>query len=165
MDRPLNYDFGKNWASKIAPLLSHPDVQLATANGLLTYEEGMSDDDWSWNGSCCRSVPAAYAVSEFYTDIVDFKEKAYIQQLRDQNLSPSDFLALADVQDPTPDQCEELRERTVELAETASAWIYNISRVGPRVEARLCRSSCSARIAWNRTCCKEVATPGIPRSD
>lgn len=87
---PQNYDFGKNWKTKIVPFLDHASVKIAIKKGINAY---LSDYPYSKKYES-NTVPASYTTSSAYIDIMERKEEILYKEHHQNGKLPTIILVL-----------------------------------------------------------------------
>lgn len=92
MKYPINYDFGKNWKTKIISHLNNPKL-------LESIHEGVNDyllDAYDSNKYKYRNntIPAIYCRTDTYNRIINRQKGNLLEKLRLENKLPKKFLEL-----------------------------------------------------------------------
>lgn len=74
----MNYDFGKNWRSKIVPLLSNPKIKMAIKKGVNSFLRchkisGKYEE---------HKMPAYYSTSDGYAELMLRKQEKFFADLK-----------------------------------------------------------------------------------
>lgn len=87
---PINYDFGKNWKSKIVPFLDHPDIKKACREGI-----ERSREIYHYNGSdACNPIPAYHSFNDGYSQFMERKRDILYKKLKRKGKIPQKLLNL-----------------------------------------------------------------------
>lgn len=89
--RPMNYDFGKNWKTKIKPVLDDPKIKRALKAGMDSY---LSDfpGKRKYKANTC---PATYSSKDAYCELIERKHCNIMKDLRKSGHLPREYLELA----------------------------------------------------------------------
>jgi len=90
MPYPINYDFGKNWKTKIKPHLDNPKVKKAIRKGINSYLKIFPTN----RKYKSNTIPATYSSRDGYVEILCRKEDELLKELREAELLPKKFLRL-----------------------------------------------------------------------
>ena len=124
MNYPINYEFGKNWDTKIKPFLDNPKIKKAIRKGVNDYLSIFPINKRYKNNSC----PAIYSSNDSYAIIIDRKEEILMEKLRKNNLLPKQFTDLElKLQNMTTDEdidniAFELLEMKMEIVKPYFTW-------------------------------------------
>lgn len=87
---PINYDFSKNWDTKIKPFLDDPKVIRALTRGVNGYLANWPNQKKYKKNTC----PANYSSKDGYMMLMDRKRELKMKELRKAKQLPQDFLDL-----------------------------------------------------------------------
>src|SRR5438094_804228 len=88
MKYPINYDFGKNWETKIKPFLDHPLIKKAIRKGVNDYLSNFpTKKRYKKN-----TPPADYSSKDAYAMIMDRKRKNLFKKLKESNKISKEYL-------------------------------------------------------------------------
>ena len=132
---PINYDFGKNWDTKVRPFLDHKEVKKAIRKGVtaLLRDNPSNPHDVKYRNN---TAPAEYGRGDHYATLTRRLEDQKIEQLRAsgeldeqyQQLEKDIVLAISDDEDED-DLVERLEEVKAEMLKPHFTWDkikYNI---------------------------------------
>ena len=89
---PINYDFGKNWTSKIVPFLKHEKILKAIKEGVNDYLSMFPACEEKYKKN---TAPACYSSMDWYDCILmDRKREIKFKQLSKLNVLPKKYLLL-----------------------------------------------------------------------
>jgi hypothetical protein len=83
---PINYDFGKNWDTKIKPFLDHPKIKRSITKGINSY---LRDNDFNKLYKK-GTAPASYSSRDGYFMVMDRKRETKRHELYNPNQLPDD---------------------------------------------------------------------------
>ena len=90
MQYPINYDFGKNWKSKIVPHLDDPRIQKSLQMGIDHYLSQFPSNDKYKENTC----PANYSSRDGYAMLIDKKAKIYLDNMKKEGKLPKKYVDL-----------------------------------------------------------------------
>ena len=85
---PINYDFGKNWDTKVKPFLEHPKIKKAIVKGVNSYLSIFPNNHKYKK----NTPPAQYSSKDWYVTIRDRQEEIIMEKLRTSNQLSKEFL-------------------------------------------------------------------------
>ena len=88
--RPMNYDFGFNWNTKIKPHLDNPDLNAAIRSGVNGYLSCFP----TRQRYKVNTAAASYSSKDGYAMLMDHRDEVLIEQLRRDNKLPKKYLDL-----------------------------------------------------------------------
>ncbi len=93
---PINYDFGKNWETKIVPHLSKPIIKKAIRKGVNKYLSHWPDG----KKYKANTAPASYSSKDGYAcGIMNRQRKIKMKELKKNNLLSKELLDLKKLRD------------------------------------------------------------------
>ena len=107
MKYPINYDFGKNWNDKIIPFLDNPKIIKSIRKGVNDFSNKKVYKK--------NTAPAFYTSSDAYATLIMEQEEIILNQLRESNTLPKEYLDLEKEDDDDDDEkLYNMREKILE---------------------------------------------------
>lgn len=125
MKYPINYDFGKNWLTKIVPVLDNPKIIRSLKKLQKDFAKCMN------NNSIINSdlSPAKLCFTDWYVTVMMRKDDLTVEKLRKEGKLTKEYLdienkmnSLPDNDDQFDDLCEDLMDVQYDMLEEIHNW-------------------------------------------
>ena len=145
MNYPTNYDFAKNWKTKIVPHLDKPKVKKAYTEGVNDYLSTFpSNEKYKPN-----TPPADYSSNDWYCMLMERRGKIKLKELKANNQLPQEYWDIKDeiqfmhdVDEDLDEEIDELFNKKMELKEKILKPYFTWDKIKYDLESYFLSGSC-----------------------